>query len=129
MAADGVTQPVEHFAIELLDGALQRRRQLSQLPLGWQEFLQGDRHVFRGRIQEVIDGGATAANVGLAPWPLADSAIMPAGYVPVGRTLADYLDSNDFMPANLAQVGVLVPADAAEAEQLRRYLQGTTATR
>lgn len=67
-----------------------------------------------------------AAATGLAGWPVSDSAVMPAGYVPAGRILADYIDAADFMTANPAAVGVILPADANEAERLRRWLQGTT---
>lgn len=69
------------------------------------------------------------AATGLGDWPKTDTAVMPAGYVPPNRTLAEYMDPNDALGANLAQVGVIVPSDAAEAERLRGYLQKTTAPR
>jgi hypothetical protein len=67
-----------------------------------------------------------AAATGLAGWPVADSAVLPPAYVPPGRTLADYLGGNDALGANLAGVGVIVPADEIEAARLRTLLQGTT---
>ena len=67
-----------------------------------------------------------AAATGLAGWPVADSAVMPPAYVPAGRTLADYLGGSDFLGANLAGVGVMVPADEVEAARLRTLLQTTT---
>jgi pectate lyase len=70
-----------------------------------------------------------AAATGLGDWPRVDTAVMPAGYVPPNRTLAEYVDSIDALAANLALVGVIVPSDAAEAERLRSYLQKTTAPR
>ncbi|MBI5689716.1 MAG: hypothetical protein HZC55_06425 [Verrucomicrobia bacterium] len=67
-----------------------------------------------------------AAATGLGAWPQADSAVLPEGYVPTGRTFADYLDANDAMIADLANVGVVVPADEAGAEILRqRWRTGT----
>ncbi len=66
---------------------------------------------------------------GLSPWPVSNSATMPAGYVLAGRQLSDYLDASDYLLTNRDQVGVLVPSDATEAEQLRRLLQSPTAPR
>ncbi len=70
-----------------------------------------------------------AAETGLGAWPLPDSAVMPAGYVRAGATLGEYLDDRDALEANLAQVGILVPADEAEAELLRARWQAPTAPR
>lgn len=70
-----------------------------------------------------------AVATGLGNWPLADSSIMPAGYVPVGKSMADYVDTKDYMSANLDQVGVIVPADATEAVLLRARWQTITATK
>lgn len=68
-----------------------------------------------------------AAATGLTGWPATDATVMPAGYVPTGRTLSEYVDAADFMEANLAAVGVIMPADAIEAERLRGWLRATTA--
>jgi pectate lyase len=72
---------------------------------------------------------APSSTTGIINWAQNDSALMPAGYVPPGRTLTDYIDSNAYLSENLAQVGVLVPADAAQAEHLRKYWWSTTAPR
>ena len=70
-----------------------------------------------------------AAATGLGAWPQSDAALMPDGYVPAGHTLAEYVDTNDYLAAHLEQVGVIVPADAAEAAVLRVRWQATTAAR
>jgi pectate lyase len=70
-----------------------------------------------------------AAATGIRDWPQLNTAVMPAGYVPAGRALAEYLDPQSFLPTHLAEVGVIAPADAVQAEQLRRWLQTTTASR
>jgi hypothetical protein len=62
---------------------------------------------------------APAAATGLGAWPAADSAVMPAGYWPPGRSAADCVDPEAALPARLASVGVIVPADAAQAAELR----------
>ncbi|MFO1449474.1 MAG: hypothetical protein U1F61_15070 [Opitutaceae bacterium] len=67
-----------------------------------------------------------AAATGMTGWPVADSSVMPGGYLPPGRAMSDYLDTSDALAANLARVGVIVPADEIEAGQLRRLLQSTT---
>ena len=64
-----------------------------------------------------------AAATGLVGWPQADSAIMPAGYVPAGRALTDYIEGEAALAERLANVGVIVPADEAQAEELRRRLR------
>ncbi len=64
-----------------------------------------------------------AAATGIAGWPQADSGIMPVGYVPAGRALADYVEGEAALTERLANVGVIVPADAAQAEELRRRLR------
>lgn len=70
-----------------------------------------------------------ASATGLADWPGATPAVMPAGYAPAGATYSSYLDAADALEAGLATLGVVVPADAGEAEQLRRILQSTTVAR
>lgn len=70
-----------------------------------------------------------AVATGLGNWPSADATIMPAGYLPAGKSMADYVDTKDFLSAHLDQVGVIVPADATEAALLRARWQTITATR
>lgn len=70
-----------------------------------------------------------AVATGLGNWPSADSAVMPTGYVPAGRSLAEYVDAKDFLTNHLDRVGVIVPADAAEAALLRARWQVTTVTK
>ena len=64
-----------------------------------------------------------AGTPGLEGWPQADAAVMPDGYCPPGRTLADYRTVD---PLELRRPhacgGVVVPASAAEAFRLRRWL-------
>lgn len=78
----------------------------------------------------VVSGDAFVWNrpdsrTGIAGWPAADPGMMPAGYTPAGRSLADYMDSAEFMWMNRSWVGVLVPADAAEAQLWRARWQST----
>ncbi|MBI5769025.1 MAG: hypothetical protein HZA93_14620 [Verrucomicrobia bacterium] len=72
-----------------------------------------------------------AASSGIGSWPVTDSAVMPAGYVPAGTTLADYRDGgrNVIDSANREFIGVIVPADEAEAALLRVRWQAPTAPR
>lgn len=66
-----------------------------------------------------------AASTGIEGWPAADPELMPVGYTPSGTSLASYLDSAEDLPAQLAWMGVLVPADAAEAQLWRARWQRT----
>jgi pectate lyase len=59
------------------------------------------------------------ARTGIAGWPAADPEVLPAGYTAPGRSLANYLDPAEDLRTHLAWVGVVVPADAAEAELWR----------
>jgi pectate lyase len=70
-----------------------------------------------------------AAASGLGAWPQADPAAMPAGYVPAGATLAEYIDDRSTLRDNLAQVGIIMPADEGEAGLLRSRWQAATAPR
>ena len=65
-----------------------------------------------------------ARGLGLGNWPDADTTVMPVGYSPPGTTLANYLDPAEALEAKLAQGGVVLPANATEAEQLRQLLVG-----
>jgi pectate lyase len=62
---------------------------------------------------------------GISGWPVTDSEIMPAGYTPPGTSLGSYLDSAEDASRNLGWVGVIVPADAAEAQLMRARWQST----
>jgi hypothetical protein len=62
---------------------------------------------------------------GITGWPGTDSNLMPGDYFPAGTNLARYLDSAEDLSRLLAWVGVLVPADAAEAEAWRARWQST----
>jgi hypothetical protein len=62
---------------------------------------------------------------GITGWPAADPETMPAGYLPAGASLADYRDSAESLPSQLAVVGVLVPANATEARLWRARWQAT----
>lgn len=69
-------------------------------------------------------GGAFAWNVpdprtGISGWPLANPEVMPAGYTSSGSGIANYLESPEDMMSHLAWVGVMVPADATEAQLWR----------
>jgi len=70
-----------------------------------------------------------AASSALGAWPQADTNVMPANYVPAGTQFADYLDDRTFLAANLAQVGIITPANETEAAQLRARWQTATAPR
>lgn len=76
----------------------------------------------------VVPAGSFAWNrpdprTGISNWPAADPGMMPAGYTPAGTTLVQYMDAAEFMVTNRARVGVLVPADAAEAQIWRSRWQ------
>ena len=60
---------------------------------------------------------------GINGWPSSDPEAMPAGYTPPGTTLSAYLDSPEDMGSRLAWVGVITPADAAEAQLWRARWQ------
>jgi pectate lyase len=62
---------------------------------------------------------------GIAGWPAADPELMPLGYTPPGTTVASYVDAAEETTKQLAWVGVLVPADAAEAQVWRARWQST----
>jgi hypothetical protein len=70
-----------------------------------------------------------AASSGLGAWPVADTSVMPAGYVPTGTTLASYLDDKNYLANNLAYVGIITPANEAEATLLRARWQAATSSR
>lgn len=60
---------------------------------------------------------------GINGWPADDPEAMPAGYNPAGTTLSAYLDSPADLGSRLAWVGVITPADAAEAQLWRARWQ------
>jgi pectate lyase len=60
---------------------------------------------------------------GINGWPASDPEAMPAGYTPPGSTLSAYLDAPEDMSTRLAWVGVITPADAAEAQLWRARWQ------
>ena len=62
---------------------------------------------------------------GFNGWPVADAGVMPIGYTPPGTSLAAYLDAAEDWSSYLMWVGVFVPADAEEAELLRKRWQST----
>jgi pectate lyase len=66
------------------------------------------------------------ASSGLGTWPVADTSVMPAGYVPPGTTLTSYLDDKNYLGSNLAYVGIITPANENEAALLRARWQATT---
>jgi pectate lyase len=81
-------------------------------------------------ILQAAANGAFAWNqpdprTGIVGWPVTNPDVMPAGYTPLGTTLASYLDSPEDISRNLTWVGVFIPADAAEAQLMRTRWQST----
>lgn len=68
---------------------------------------------------ETFAWNVPAAATGITGWPVAGAGSMPAGYVPDGTELSSYRGPSSSPFTYPYWVGVLVPADAAEADAWR----------